>query len=117
MQLTIFKSAKKKVTVKLEDRVIQLGEGANIWRKIALISDSCEVDHDIIISNSELTVTLRCLMKRKQTLYSGYPGKLKLFTALKVAAGVSTTKLYFVDCIMKSKDRNRLSRCCLLLAR
>ena len=79
---------------------MQLGEDANIWRKIAIISDSREVDRDDIIANCELTVTPRCLMDRKQTLYSGYPGKSKLFTALKAAAGEdSTTKLPFVDCV------------------
>ena len=58
----------KNVTVKLKDRVIQLGDDANTWRKIAIISDSREIDRVNIIGNCQLTVTPRCLMDRKQVM-------------------------------------------------
>ena len=72
LQLNCFKKHLGKKPVKLKDRIVQLGDDANICRKMAITSKSMEIDCNNIIINHELTTTLYCLIER---MYSGHKGK------------------------------------------
>ena len=54
LQLNCFKKQLCKLPDKLKGRIAQLGDDANIWRKMAVISKSREIDCTKIISNHEL---------------------------------------------------------------
>ena len=58
LQLNCFKKHLK-APVKLKNRIVQLGDDANIGRKMAIISKSREIDTNKIISNHELTIAPR----------------------------------------------------------
>ena len=59
-QLNCFKKHLRKTPDKMKDRIVQLGDDANIWRKMGVISKSREIDCSKIISNHELTITPCC---------------------------------------------------------
>ena len=91
LQLNGFKKHLRKVPVKLKDRIVQLGDDANICRKIGTISKSMETDCNKIISNHKLTITPRCLVNRTRFLYSEYKGKSKLLSVLKKSTGITSS--------------------------
>ena len=47
--LNVFKNAAKKNKVKMPDRVLQLSDDANLWRKIAIISAARQIDHRDVV--------------------------------------------------------------------
>lgn len=47
------------------------------------------IDWNKVITNHELTITPRCLMDRTRSLYSGYKGKSKFWSALKKCPDVN----------------------------
>ena len=82
VQLKTFKRSSMNTTLKTNDREIQLGDDASIWRKIAIISASREIDRHSIIGDNELSVTPRSLMDSKRNLYNGGQGKSKLIEVI-----------------------------------
>ena len=82
LQLNCFNKNFRKTPAKLKDPVVQLGGDANIWRKMAIISKSREIDCNKIISNHELIITPPCLMDRKRSFYGGHKGESKFMSVL-----------------------------------
>ena len=54
LQLNCFKKLLRITPVELKDCIVQLGDDANIWRKMVIIPRSREIDCNKIISNHEL---------------------------------------------------------------
>ena len=69
LQLNYIKKHLSKTAVKMKDCIVQLWDEANVWRKMAIVSKSWEID---------CTTASRCLMDRMRSLYSGQKGKSKL---------------------------------------
>ena len=78
MMLKTFKKEGRTNKVKFKEREIQLGDYANLWRKIAIISASREIDYNDMIGKHELSVTPLSLMDAKRNLHDGGQGKHKL---------------------------------------
>ena len=83
--LNTLKKASKTNHIKLKDREIRLGDDANIWRKIAIVSNSRDIDYNDIIGNYELSVTPQSLMDAKRNLHDGGQGKSKLIEVIKAS--------------------------------
>ena len=69
LQLNRIKKHLSKTAVKLKDCIVQPRDDANVWRKMAIVSKSWEID---------CTTASRFLMDRMHSLYSGQKGKSKL---------------------------------------
>ena len=85
VMIKTFKRGRSKKRIQLQDRVIQLPDDANLWRKIALIPSSREFDYDNIIGHS------RNLMTRDRAIYNGGHNKSSLMTEIKEAVGTNVT--------------------------
>lgn len=72
LQLNFFQKYLRKTLVKLRDHIVQLGDDANFWRKVAIISKSREIDCNKIVRNYEVTITPRCLTDRMRFFSSGH---------------------------------------------
>ena len=100
LQLKVCKTAAKKNKVNMPDRVLQLSDEANFWRKIAIISSSRAFDLEII-GHYELSVVPYSLMDKRRNLHSGHQAQSKLITILKSSAGNnSTLTCPPVDCLV-----------------
>ena len=71
VMLKTFKKEGRTNKVKLKECEIQLGNDANLWRKIAIISASREIDYNNSIGKHELSVTPLSLMDAKRNLHGG----------------------------------------------
>ena len=71
LQLKVCKTAAKKNKVNMPDRVLQLSDDANLWRKIPIISSSRAFDLEII-GHYQLSVVPYSLMDKRMNPHRSF---------------------------------------------